>query len=145
MKELQGFRLLRMDELQKMEREFILFLAANGIEGLLWEKIKAEDPDKVTELMAQFSVMVWERIFEGKAFMEWADRQYVYVAEFTEDKINIIRLSGTAPMQIASKTIAISSTRKQAMFEAMEAGAVFCERERFQTCWELWQHSKQVK
>lgn len=144
MKELSGYRLLRVDELQEMEKEFILFLSANGIEGTQWEKIKFENPDKVQKLIAQFSHMVWERIFDGKAYMEWADQHYDYVGEFQEDKINMIRLSRSAPVQIAKKTITTATTRKQAMFEAMEAGAQFCDRERFKVCFNLWSGNSEI-
>ncbi len=51
---------LAVADLKRHERQFIQFLALQGIEAPQWETLKKEDPEKVANIIADFSQGIWE-------------------------------------------------------------------------------------
>ncbi|MEM7572921.1 MAG: DUF6495 family protein [Bacteroidota bacterium] len=58
------YRPLRRDELEEVQPQFIRFLAANGLPGPDWEKIKAEDPPRAEQLIHEFSQVIFGATLE---------------------------------------------------------------------------------
>ena len=56
------YRLLDKEELVEMEAEFIRFLATRSIPGPDWEKMKTAQPQRVNDLLEEFSDLVFEKI-----------------------------------------------------------------------------------
>jgi len=64
------YRILSWEELQELEKEFVEFLAANGIDGQLWKKIKEEEPEKVDRFIELFSDVIFEANMRKVKFLE---------------------------------------------------------------------------
>ena len=67
------YKCLTADELQNLEKEFINFLASAQITGSDWEKMKKDEVEKVEELIAVFSDLVYEKVLSKIKFLEYRD------------------------------------------------------------------------
>lgn len=65
------YRLLTIDELNELEKEFIEYLILYGISANDWVKIKDEVSEKADSLIAHFSDVVFEKILRETQFLEW--------------------------------------------------------------------------
>ncbi len=133
------FRLLTHDELLPLQNDFVLFLAAQGITKTDWTEIQAHNPERYQALLIDFSNMVWRKILEGKECMEFVANGHRYVIHYRENETEMIRTSLQSPYEVARKVIARESEVKTAIFEALEAGAAFCQLSDFEACKLLWQ------
>ena len=64
------FRTLTLDELQSMEKEFVDFLALNGIPGDDWVKLKTDTPEKAEGICDSFSDVVFTKILKNCRYIE---------------------------------------------------------------------------
>lgn len=133
------FRLLTREELVPLEKDFVLFLAAQGIANTDWTAIQEHDPLRHQKLLIDFSNMVWHKILDGKECMEFVAHGHRYVIHYRENETEMIRTSLQPPFQVARKISTRDTDVKTAMFEALEAGAVFCQIADFEACKLLWQ------
>jgi hypothetical protein len=85
------YRRLTNDELQELQREFVQFLAANGLPAETWENLKQTSPDQVEALIEQFSDIVFEKALSGVEHLEWRKPREVLALHFTD---GVIRVNG---------------------------------------------------
>lgn len=64
------FRRLRMDELEKLEKEFVRFLAAQSITAVDYQNILVADPQKQLELIDRFSDVVLTKTLSNIKILE---------------------------------------------------------------------------
>ena len=64
------YRLLTIEELQEMEKEFVDYLILNGIYSDDWVSLKNDDPDKVQKIIHLFSDVVFENIMRKTQFLK---------------------------------------------------------------------------
>lgn len=64
------YRLLTLDELESMEKEFVDFLVLNGIPGDDWVKLKDTDPDRAEGICEAFSDVVFTKILKNCRYIE---------------------------------------------------------------------------
>lgn len=77
------YRRLRMDELEKLEQEFIRFLAAQSITAEDYRKIQNSDPRKQLELIDHFSDVVFTKTLSNIKILEQkAPKRLVYYIFF---------------------------------------------------------------
>lgn len=86
------YKRLTADELQNLEKEFINFLASSQITGSDWEKMKKDEVEKVEELIAVFSDLVYEKVLSKIKFLEYRDTKTLNIFNCTDDKIILIGL-----------------------------------------------------
>ncbi|MGE5355870.1 MAG: DUF6495 family protein [Deltaproteobacteria bacterium] len=86
------FRLLSQQELISLEKQFIQFLAVNGISVDLWERLKSNDKSRVQELITQFSDLIFERSLNEINLLEYRTPDTLIFYYFEDEKINFIRL-----------------------------------------------------
>ena len=132
------FRLLTQEELETMKADFILFLAASGIGAEHWEAIKKENTEEMQTVLTDFSNMVWRKILAGRQFMEFEDLNYTYLFSYGEETTEIFRVNKSDPTQLGHRLDKRLEPKSKAMFEALEAGARFVEKDRYQVFVELW-------
>lgn len=83
------YRRLTGDELQELEKEFVRFLAANGLPAEAWENLKQTNPERVEELIEQFSDIVFEKVLADVQHLEWRKPREVLALHFTPDTIRV--------------------------------------------------------
>ncbi|GEM_PF-236508 len=133
------FRMLTEEELTAMEADFILFLAASGIGADHWEAIKKDNPAEMQQILADFSNMVWRKVLAGKQFMEYEDHNFTYLLFFGDETTEMFRVDKNNPSQLGRRLDKRAVSKSTAMFEALEAGARFVEKDRYQVFVELWE------
>ncbi len=142
------YRMLRKDELEELEKEFVSFLAANGVTSDEWEKVKAEDSDKAEKLIGIFSDIVFDKVLEGVEYLEYKTPKDIKAFHCQEDKMVMnglmvegkttfdftqeqspqqmlqqIQLSG-AKLKMYTAEKAYSRSREMEIFEMMDHGAL---------------------
>ena len=86
------FRRLTKEELIELEKEFVHFLASNGIEASDWVKMKAEEIDKAEEFIDQFSDIVLKKVLEKIDFLEKREQNNILFFKFTDSCMETIGL-----------------------------------------------------
>ena len=98
------YRRLRPDELASLEKEFIRFLAANGLPADEWERIKAQQPERVDELINSFSDEVFEQVLAKVEYLEWRSPRDIKTFHFEAEKIvmNGLLIKGEAQLDFTA-------------------------------------------
>jgi hypothetical protein len=131
------FRLLNNEELEPLKKEFVIFLAANGIDAKLWEEIKANNTNQANSLLQSFSDNVWFKIFSNKKYLELSDKESIYHFDFQEDKLIILKVSRTVN-NIGKKEQPYIENREKDMYQWMQQGAVFTDGSAYREALMLW-------
>mgnify|MGYP001799372290 CR=1 FL=1 len=84
------YRRLTLEELSHFEKEFINFLAINGISPEVWEEIKNENSDRINNLLDQFSDLVFEKVLQNIRFLEHRTPKDLKVFKCMPDRIKLI-------------------------------------------------------
>jgi hypothetical protein len=87
------YRLLTLEELKELEPEFIRFLSSNQITADDWVSIKANNPQKVDELVELFSDIVLEKVLSKVKYAEQRSSDNLLLFHFTESDIILTGLS----------------------------------------------------
>ena len=64
------YRLLTAEELRGLEKQFVHFLAINGISSDYWEKLKSTDPSRIESLKEEFSDLILESTINDVDILE---------------------------------------------------------------------------
>lgn len=88
------YRELSLDELKLFEKEFIAYLAVNGIDAELWQKIKANDSEKADKLISIFGDAIYNTVLAKVEYLEVATKNSVKYFKFLSDKAILIGLDG---------------------------------------------------
>ncbi|MEM9885805.1 MAG: DUF6495 family protein [Bacteroidota bacterium] len=86
------YRRLTQEELNDLETEFVRFLASNQVTASDWERLKAENRDKVEGLIEIFSDLIYEDILGKVEYMVRRHPRDLRAFKFVEDKILLIGL-----------------------------------------------------
>lgn len=81
------YRLLTIEELEALEKEFINYLVINGITADEWVKIKEQSPEKATTTIELFSDVVFEGIMRKTQFLQRRTKQELQTFHCLADKI----------------------------------------------------------
>lgn len=82
--------MLSNEELQALEEDLKHFLIANGVEGDTWQRLNKEDPEKALELVALFSDVVLQKVYEKLEYLELRSPQRCMTFKFGENKADLI-------------------------------------------------------
>jgi hypothetical protein len=79
------YRRLHLDELEKLEQEFVRFLAAQSITAADYREIMVKDPEKQLELIDQFSDVVFTKTLSNiKILKQKTPNRLVYYTFFED-------------------------------------------------------------
>ena len=94
-----SYRILRRDELEELEPQFVRYLAAQGIDAELWSKIKVTDEGRAEQLLSGFSQMVFEDVLGRAQYLEqrFAKQLLCYRAGPEQLHLRGIIVQGEAP------------------------------------------------
>lgn len=90
------YRLLSLEELQEMEKEFVNYLVVNGIAAEDWERMKNEESAKAERLIELFSDMVFETIMRNVQYLEYRERKEIITFQCLEDKLVLVGMKAEA-------------------------------------------------
>ncbi len=87
-----AYRLLTLEELNSLEKEFVLFLASQGIDSTQWQQLKQDSSPRVDNIVVQFSDFIHENALSKVSFLQRTDKDNVLCLHILTDKISIVQL-----------------------------------------------------
>ena len=161
------YRRLTLDELKELEPEFKRFLATHQLQPEDWENLKSEQPERVEELIDQFSDIVFDQVLGKVYYLEYRQAREISIFHFGEenmeiaglritsnnpdidlnDKAVINRLANNPNSMLAEGEIEVFNThkpyqrsRKQEILHFWESGCVVGDEQLFRTIQQLKGH-----
>ncbi len=86
------YRYLTDEELKLLEKDFVQFLIANGIDNDEWLRINKENADNALEIVGLFSDVVVEKAIENIEYLEYRSEKSLKLFRCKKDKIILIGL-----------------------------------------------------
>ncbi len=83
---------LSAEDLEEMRDEFVTFLAAQSIRASDWESLKTSSPERVEELLDQFSDMVIHKALTNISALKLISDNEMYVFLFGEKEAKLVHL-----------------------------------------------------
>ena len=121
---------ISIDELEKLEKEFIDFLVVNGISPIDWVSIKENEPLTADKIINQFSDVVWESILRSTKYLDKIENKISYFFECNLEEINLIIINkSTNKQKKTSKKY--KKIREIEMFEMILSGSVISDGENY--------------
>ena len=84
------YRVLTLQELQSLEKEFVDYLILNGIHADDWEKLKKTDKSGAERIVELFSDVVFESIFRKVEFLEQRSTKEIRCFQCLQDKLVLV-------------------------------------------------------
>lgn len=134
------YRRLNNDELKELEKEFIHFLAANGIDAPKWQQLKAEKIDEAEHFIDAFSNVVLEKSLSKINYIEhktptdykvfFYDKDEAFFYGLKSQKIDLLQLDissveevlKTDNIQLLKASKKYTTTREQELFDMIQKG-----------------------
>lgn len=111
------YRNLTKAELSELEKEFVRFLATHKITAQDWIRFKEQDEDRVGELIAQFSDLVFEQVLSKVDYLIWKTPNELRVYHLTPAKIYLIGLINRSEN---NRTSTLDFTKNETAAEMMQ-------------------------
>ena len=89
------FRLLTIEELKELEKEFVEYLILVGIAADDWVKLKDEEPEKAENIVHLFSDVVFGKIMRKTQFLEQRKTEELKVLQCLKDRFVVIGLNAS--------------------------------------------------
>jgi hypothetical protein len=86
------YRLLTIEELQSLEKEFIDYLVVNGVVAEDWLAMKANDLVQAEAIVATFSDVVFEAILRKAKYLEIRGASFIYAYQCTEQNLVLVAM-----------------------------------------------------
>ncbi|MEE9373703.1 MAG: DUF6495 family protein [Saprospiraceae bacterium] len=86
------YRLLSIEELQNLEKEFISYLVINGITNDDWEKFKIQNKSKTTEITSLFSDVVFEKIMRNAKYLLKIEATAIFAFKCDDTQIQLVNI-----------------------------------------------------
>ena len=134
------YRRLNHDELNELEKEFIHFLAANGIDAIKWQELKAEKIDEAESFIDAFSNVVLEKSLSKINYIEhktstdykvfFYDKNEAHFFGLKSQKIDLMQIDLAAleeflksdNIQLIKASQKYTNTREMELFEMLQKG-----------------------
>jgi len=142
------YRLLTLDELTELEKEFVEYLVLNGITAEDWVKIKENDKDDANRLIELFSDVVFEGILRKVNYLEYRAENFVHAFQCLPEKLVLVAMESedeenvnfldpvfieaatiNPPEQLIVRTTSkpYSKTRELELFDMIQAGCTISD------------------
>ncbi|MEM0992613.1 MAG: DUF6495 family protein [Bacteroidota bacterium] len=86
------YRRLRQDELDEMTTEFVRFLASYQITSTEWKQLKKDDPNRVDELILQFSDLIFEKVLSKVEYLILKKHRELRAFKLLDKKVKLLGL-----------------------------------------------------
>ena len=81
---------LSKEQFKILHEEFAIFLAAQSIDKINWDKIKTKNPILTDELLDQFSDIVWDKSLDKIAYLENRSDYHLFLFKCKDAQIDLI-------------------------------------------------------
>ena len=124
---------LPLEELNKLEEEFVKFLVVNGITADDWLSIKENEPLNADKIVDQFSDVVWEGVLRKVSYLDKIEPDVSYFFKCNETDIELIRTikNGTSVTKQTAEKL-YTKTRELELFEMITNGCRISQGENFE-------------
>lgn len=142
------YRRLTREELEPLEKDFIDFLVVNGITADEWEKMQKETPDTCTQVIDQFSDVVFEGIMRKVQYLELRTPTSLKVFQCLPDQLVLVGMDApddsganfmdssylqkaaeTPPegLKVYTKTKSYADAREKELFDMTQKGCTITD------------------
>jgi hypothetical protein len=142
------YRLLTLEELTELEKEFVEYLVLNGITAEDWVKMKTKDKEGAERIIELFSDVVFEGIMRNVIFLEYRAGNFIHAFQCLADKLVLVAMESEDdsavnfldPAFIEASTInppdkliirttskPYSKTRERELFDMIQAGCTISD------------------
>jgi hypothetical protein len=142
------YRVLTLEELTELEKEFVEYLVLNGITAEDWVKMKDQDKEGAERVIELFSDVVFEGIMRNVIFLEYHAESFVHAFQCLADKLVLVAMESEDdaavnfldPAFIEAATInppdklivrttskLYSKTREKELFDMIQAGCTISD------------------
>jgi hypothetical protein len=94
------YRLLTLEELYELEKEFIDFLILNNIAADEWEQLKKEDPETTDRILNLFSDVVFESIMRKVEYLEYREQKEIKTFQCLAHKLVLVGLEANEQSEV---------------------------------------------
>ncbi len=84
------YHLLSKEQFEELHQEFATYLASNGIDNKLWDRVKDKNKKKAMAHLEKFSDIVWEKILDKTEFLEHHSKDSINLFHCLKDTIKRI-------------------------------------------------------
>ncbi len=143
---------LTKEQLESLHQEFSMFLAAQSIDKIQWDQIKASQPDVAEQILDVFSDVVWEGVLEKAQYLESHATQQLFLFHLASENMQVIIIKTEASInfttqegrqwlqehlegeevELLSGTRNYSAHKKQDIFQLIQQGAFISKGELYQ-------------
>lgn len=116
------FRNLTREELEGLELEFARFLASQGMPAPEWARISSEEPERVEQLIGEFSTVFWETTTSRLTYLERHEGGESWYFKFGDDLAHLVRIDPEGTRFQGTKSYPTEG-RGQEVFLILEQGA----------------------
>jgi len=85
------------EQFEELHPEFINFLAAQAIDKVEWDKIKAEKPEVAEQELDVFSDLIWEGVLTRAQYLEHFSKNHIFLFQCFETHVQSIVLKSLVP------------------------------------------------
>lgn len=86
------FRILNSEELVHFDEDLKHFLIINSVSNEDWLALNTHNPKKAIELVGLFSDMIWQKVYEKVAYLEFQTANQLFLFNCKKDEIDLIVL-----------------------------------------------------
>ncbi len=137
------YRRLKIQEFEALEAQFIQFLAVNSVTGSDWEKIKLQNPQRMNDLLDQFSDVVLSSVIDKVKYLVQIGKNSLMIFNCHTEYLEIVgintdieakfdqykrladaleALPNNVKLQTFSHTKTYLKSRDMEIFELLESG-----------------------
>lgn len=148
------YRYLTDQELELLEKDFVHFLVANGIDNDEWVRINTESKEKALEIVGLFSDVVIEKAIENIKYLEFRSTKSLKLFHCKDEEISLIGLDideeslldfneaesaekaineGTEAIKTYKTKKAYHPSRTEELFKMMEGGCYIVDGKFYNT------------
>ena len=142
------YRLLNLEELTELEKEFVEYLVLNGITAEDWVKMKEQDKEGAERIIELFSDVVFEGIMRNVIFLEYRAENFIHAFQCLTDKLVLVAMESedesavnfldpafieaatiNPPEKLIMRTTSkpYSKTRESELFDMIQAGCAISD------------------
>lgn len=94
------YRLLTIEELNELEKEFVDFLILNGITADDWEKLKSDEKEKAEDMLVLFSDVIFEGVMRKVRFLEHRTQRDLKTFQCLSDKLVLVGMKAVGNEEV---------------------------------------------
>lgn len=131
------YRMLNAEEREIFDEDFKAFLITNGVHAEEWAKMNQEEPEKATKLVALFSDIVFDKVYQKIEFIEFRAPDSCLVFHCQPDQLSVISILPAVKNDVDLST---PESIHDALVHHSEKLTVFQSTKRYSTLRELEIH-----